>query len=108
MQDILSFLQSHTRDILSDVETLVRIESPSKYAEGINRVQDAAQGWLSEFGQVSRHPSGLGDTLHARVPGRAEERVVLLAHMDTVYPVGSWSNVWSVREEQAFGPGTYA
>src|SRR5690242_15810298 len=100
MQDILSFLQSHTQEILADVETLVRIESPSRYAEGLNRVQDVTQKWLSELGQVSRHEGALGDVVHARIGGGSEERVVLLAHMDTVYPVGSWSSLWTIKDDQ--------
>lgn len=107
MKKILSYLESHTADILSDVETLVRIETPSKYAEGINRVQDVNQSWLSPLGSINRHPSEFGDILHVRVAGRSEQRVVLLAHMDTVYPLGSWTNLWQVKDDQAFGPGTY-
>ncbi len=107
MKDILAFLQSHTPDILGDVETLVRIESPSKNPQGINRIQDITESWLSPFGAVSRHSSEFGDVLHAHIPGRSNERIVLLAHMDTVYPVGSWKDVWRVEGDHAFGPGTY-
>ena len=107
MKKILSYLESHTADILSDIETLVRIETPSKYVEGINHLQDVTQGWLSPFGTISRHPSEFGDILHAHIEGQSDLRVVLLAHMDTVYPLGSWTNVWQVKDDQAFGPGTY-
>ena len=107
MKKILSYLESHTTDILSDIETLVRIETPSKYAEGINHLQDVTQGWLSPFGTIRRHPSEFGDILHARIEGQSDLRVVLLAHMDTVYPLGSWTNVWQVKDDKAFGPGTY-
>ena len=107
MKDILSYLQNHTTDILSDVEALVRIESPSRHTEGINRIQDVTQSWLDPFGVVTRHSSEFGDVLHAHIPGRSEERLVLLAHMDTVYPIGSWKDLWWIDGEQAFGPGTY-
>jgi len=107
MNKILSYLESHTSDVLSDIEALVRIESPSKFSEGINRVQDVTQTWLSPFGQISRHPTEFGDIVHARITGQSANRVVLLAHMDTVYPLGSWANLWQVRDDQAYGPGTY-
>ncbi len=107
MKDILDFLQNHTNDILNDVETLVRIESPSRHVPGINQVQDVTEEWLSPFGHVERHPSEFGDVLHAHIPGESEERLVLLAHMDTVYPIGSWKDVWWVDGDDAFGPGTY-
>ncbi len=107
MNNILSYIESRTDEVLSDIETLVRIESPSKHSEGINRIQDVTQGWLSPFGQISRHPSEFGDILHARIEGQQANRVVLLAHLDTVYPLGSWTNLWQVKGEQAFGPGVY-
>jgi glutamate carboxypeptidase len=107
MKDILAFLYNHTNDILSDVETLVRIESPSRLADGINRIQDVTEEWLTSFGSVSRHPSEFGDILHAHIDGESQDRLVLLAHMDTVYPVGSWKDLWWVEGEHAFGPGSY-
>jgi glutamate carboxypeptidase len=107
MNNLLTYFKDHTNEILSDVETLVKIESPSKHSEGINRIQDITQSWLSPFGQVNRHPSEFGDILHARIPGQNTNRVVLLAHMDTVYPLGSWTELWQVKGDQAFGPGTY-
>jgi glutamate carboxypeptidase len=107
MKKILAYLENHIPNILSDVETLVRIETPSKHAEGINNIQDVTQGWLGPFGTINRHPSEFGDILHARIAGRSEERVVLLAHMDTVYPLGSWTTLWQVKDDQAFGPGAY-
>jgi glutamate carboxypeptidase len=107
MRDLLAFLQNHAADILADVETLIRIESPSKYAEGINRVQAVTRDWLHQLGEVNSHPGSLGDVVHARIPGQREQRIVLLAHVDTVYPVGAWREGWSVKDEQAFGPGTY-
>jgi glutamate carboxypeptidase len=107
MKNILSYLDNYISDILTDVETLVRIETPSKYVEGINRVQDVIQNWLSPLGSVTRHPSEFGDILHAHIAGRTENRIVLLAHLDTVYPLGSWSNLWQIKDDKAFGPGTY-
>ncbi len=107
MKDLLAFLQKHTNEILGDVETLVRIESPSRHSPGINQVQDVTEEWLSPFGEVERHPSELGDVLHAHIPGESDERLVLLAHMDTVYPIGSWKGLWWVEGDRAFGPGSY-
>jgi len=107
MKDILAFLHNHTNDMVGDVESLVRLESPSRYMEGINRIQDLAEEWLSPFGSVSRHPSDFGDVLHAHIEGESRDRLVLLAHMDTVYPIGSWKELWRIEGEHAFGPGTY-
>ncbi len=107
MKEMLSFLQDHTDDILSDIERLVRIESPSKYAEGVNRLQDVNEGWFGPFGHTSRHSSEFGDIVHAHVTGQSAERIVLLAHVDTVYPIGSWKDLWWIEGGHAYGPGTY-
>ena len=107
IKNILTYLENHTIDILADIEELVRIESPSNDVEGIQRVQDLTESWLGEFGQINRHPSPLGDVVHAHIQGQSSERNVFLAHIDTVHPVGSWRAVWSVKDDQAFGPGAY-
>lgn len=107
MRELLAYLREHTEDILGDVEKLVRIESPSHDREGINRVQDVNQQWYGSLGKVERTQTDLGDIVHATVAGENDERVVLLAHMDTVYPAGSWKNLWRVEDDRALGPGTY-
>ncbi len=107
MRELLPYLKDHTPDILQDIERLVRLESPSHDKEGINRVQDVNQEWFGSIGTVDRHHTDLGDVLHVRVPGETPRRTLLLAHMDTVYPVGSWRTVWKVEGEKALGPGTY-
>ncbi len=107
MKNILEYLQSHTNDILSDIEKMARIESPSKNREGINQVQDVAQNWLGSIGTVKRHANEVGDVLHAQIQGQSSERVVLLAHVDTVYPLGAWKEIWSIKDDLAYGPGTY-
>jgi glutamate carboxypeptidase len=107
LKNILAYLESHSSDILRDVQTLVEIESPSNYREGIDHVLHVVEDWLTPIGQVTRHSSESGDVLHARITGKSQERVVLLAHMDTVYPLGSWKGLWSIKDERAFGPGIY-
>jgi len=107
MKELLSYLNAHTADILADIERLVRLESPSRDKAGLDRVQDVNQQWLSAFGRVSRRPTNTGDILHLQVEGATSARVLLLAHMDTVYPVGSWQDIWRVDGDKAFGPGAY-
>jgi len=105
--EIHSYLQEHASQMLSDLERLVRLESPSNDRVGINRVQDVNAEWFGSMGDLSRHPTDGGDLLHVRVPGAVTDRVLLLAHVDTVYPVGSWKEIWRIEGEKALGPGTY-
>ena len=108
MQAIFEHLKASTSSILSDIETLVRLESPSTDAPRINAVQDKLQSWLEPLGTISRTPHELGDILHCRIKGNSSNRVVLLAHADTVYSVGAWkTGLWRIEGDQAFGPGSY-
>ncbi len=107
MKEVLPYLKQHAPDMLSDIERLVRLESPSHDQEGINRVQDVNQEWFSSVGTIDRTKTDLGDILHVRAGGDSPERILLLAHMDTVYPVGSWQTIWKIEGDNAFGPGTY-
>ncbi len=107
MRELLPYLQDHTPGILKDIERLVRLESPSYDRERINRVQDVNQEWFGPLGHVDRKPTELGDIVHVRVPGSNQSRILLLAHMDTVYPVGSWQTIWKVGGDRALGPGIY-
>jgi glutamate carboxypeptidase len=108
MQAIFEHLKANTSKILTDIETLVRLESPSTDAARINAVQDTLQAWLKPFGEIQRTPHELGDILQCRIAGRSSRRVVLLAHADTVYAVGAWkTGLWRIESDQAFGPGGY-
>jgi glutamate carboxypeptidase len=44
--------------------------------------------------------------LRLRRPGSGS-RVMLCAHFDTVWPVGSWKDRWSERDGRIYGPGVY-
>ena len=107
MQRLLEHVQTNLQPLLADIESLVRLESPSRDAAGVNAVVDAVQAWLAPMGTAARHGSELGDTLRVTIPGQTGERVVLLAHADTVYPRGAWSQPWRVDGDRALGPGAY-
>jgi glutamate carboxypeptidase len=107
MQEIHTFLGQSTNAMLSDIETLVRLESPSKDASAINKVQDQIQAMLEKFGTVKRHSHDLGDILHVQIAGVSSDRVLLMGHADTVYPHGTWKENWRVEGDKVFAPGSY-
>lgn len=107
MQELNAYILQHSGEMLDDLERLVRLESPSNNRTGINLVQDMTATWFGALGAIRRHPTNLGDVLHVRVSGPADGRIVLLAHVDTVYPVGSWRESWRIDGDKALGPGTY-
>jgi glutamate carboxypeptidase len=56
--------------------------------------------------QVAEEMDGFGPLLRLTYPGTAT-RVLLLAHYDTVWPLGSWPILWSERDGKVEGPGIY-
>jgi glutamate carboxypeptidase len=103
-------LERKLEDILGRVSALVREESPTSRYDAVSAAQEKAAGWAEELeGRVERHArSGSGGVLEARFGNPEDERrpVLLLGHLDTVWPVGTLERMpWRVEDGWAFGPG---
>jgi glutamate carboxypeptidase len=96
--------------ILHGIADWVAIESPTFDRGAVNRMMDVASGAMADLGAtISRHPGrdDLGDAVVARI-GPDEPGILLLAHLDTVHPVGSLDGALPRREgDRFFGPGAY-
>src|SRR5262245_23201883 len=99
--------------LLAELIEWVKIESPTYEPAAVNRMQSFIAARIGGLGfQVERLPGreGLGDILCCRRPGRTEEAgLLLIAHADTVHPVGTLAGKLSVRREgdKCFGPAIY-
>ncbi len=103
-------LQSYQRELLDRLELLVNIDSGTGQIEGINSIMLYLEHWLRDIGfAVELHPSDLyGKNLVARRQGQGGGylRLLLIGHVDTVYPQGSVAiQPFHVRDGVAFGPG---
>lgn len=104
---ILEHFRKRQAVFLDELRELVAIETPTGDA---HRLNDAAE-WLAErlapFGDLTRTAiSGHGTLLHLHRPG-TENRVMLSGHLDTVWPVGAWSELWREADGRIYGPGIY-
>ena len=85
--------QGAEKAFCEDWKTLVDIDSPTGYTEGITKVGRIIISKLQAIGaQVHTFPAGEGsEEVHVRgtLRGRGKGRILLQAHMDTVMPVGS-------------------
>ena len=96
--------------MLARLEALVRIESPSQDKLAVDRAVSLVAGWAEELGgRVRRHRHAkFGDSLHCRFgprPGKVAP-VLLLGHLDTVWPVGTLEKMpFVVTGERVAGPG---
>ena len=93
------------------MRALVEIESPSDDKSAVNRcVETAAEMAASLGGRVRRHRQRqYGDVLELRFGPRSKhtQPVMLLGHLDTVWPLGTLRMMpFRVAEGRVWGPGT--
>ncbi|HEY7605756.1 MAG TPA: M20 family metallopeptidase [Actinomycetes bacterium] len=118
---LLAPLRERYPEVLARIEELVNIDSGSYSAAGVNQVADRCQARFQETGwTVERHPHRpgpawpgppLGDVVVGRRAGRRPvaaggRRLLLLAHMDTVFDEGTAAaRPFATRDGRAYGPG---
>lgn len=109
MLDLLEFCASRQVALRSDVEALVRLESPSTAKAAVDRCGVALARMLEALGaHVTPVPQTTrGDHIRAEFGG-GPKQVLLLGHFDTVWDVGQLERM-PLREENGrlFGPGVY-
>ncbi len=96
---------------------LVEMESPSDDKAAVDRAGNLVQGWAQSMGaKVKRHrQKHYGDVLElqfglapsrASCGGRRQGRVLLLGHLDTVWPLGTLRQMpWRESNGRLCGPG---
>jgi glutamate carboxypeptidase len=92
--------------MLEDLRALVECESPSEDLAACMRVVELAA-------EISKRVTGAKGAVveESGRPvfwlGSKSPKVVLLAHLDTVWPIGSFIPTWKVEGDIARGPGCY-
>jgi glutamate carboxypeptidase len=94
---------------LTTLRTLVEHESPSHDATAANRLAGRLAALLEDDGwRVERlSAEGVGDIVRARLAGEGSgEATLLLAHYDTVWPLGTLAEMpWRRDGDRVAGPG---
>ncbi len=92
--------------MLADLEALVRCESPSDDLAACQSVvslaSEIAERVLGKAAQVKE--------IEGRPVfwwGAQEPEIVVLAHLDTVWPHGSYQPIWQIEGDVLRGPGTF-
>ena len=92
---------------LESLEALVRCESPTEDLEACNEVmQIAAEIALSVLGEPARILQVKGRPVFWW--GDENPEIVLLAHLDTVWPKSSFQPIWNVTGDVIRGPGVFS
>ena len=95
---------------LTGLRAWVACESPTFDAAAVNRAMDAAARDLAVAGaSVGRIPGrmGFGDCVRAAFPHprAGTPGVLVMGHLDTVHPIGSFAAPWARDDEWCYGPG---
>ena len=108
---LLDYFLAHQEEMIQMLGDLVMLESPSSEREAVNAVADyLTEAFAAQGAQVERLPqTAFGD--HLRVEwGGGEDQVLLVGHMDTVWPLGEVETrpfQISADGKRATGPGVF-
>lgn len=103
-------------EVLAGIVEWVTIESPSHDGKSVNKVVDHVEGQFRDLGlKLERIPGrdGFGDILECKTtPAMSQgegKGILVLAHLDTVHPIGMIEKDLKIRREgdSIFGPGIY-
>jgi glutamate carboxypeptidase len=108
MMNLIPFLESALPQFLSDLGALVNVDCGTYTKAGV----DFCGAWINTRGrewgwEMERFPvQEFGDCYLARLRGHGQGRVLLLGHLDTVYPEGVAAERPLRREaDRLIGPG---
>jgi glutamate carboxypeptidase len=114
MSVLLNHFTTHQAAILKSIRELVERETKSREAARLDEIAKFVAGQLRDFGgQIELIPQpGYGTHLRARFNfdhGASERRVLVIGHLDTVWPVGTLERLpFRVTPEgRAHGPGIF-
>lgn len=96
--------------VVKTLEKLVNIETGTGTADGMAAMSDLLEAELKALGlSVSRSKAVgavVGDNIVGRLEGKGGKKLLLMAHMDTVYVKGTLAKApFRVDGNRAFGPG---
>jgi glutamate carboxypeptidase len=109
----LPVLRREKRHMVRLLGEFVRMESPSFDKEAIDRLgKKVASEWRQRGAKVEvLHQKERGNHLRAELwlgQGRPEGQILVLGHLDTVYPRGTLENMpFRIARGNAWGPGTF-
>lgn len=107
MPELLAAARSRADDLVAGVRTLVEVESPSADVEACRAVASTTaqlmQSWLGTPARIREHG---GRPVVQWGPDRP--KVLLLGHIDTVWPIGTLERIpWAIEGDRMRGPGVF-
>ena len=93
-------------DYLKDLKRVIDINSYTKNKAGVDKVGEVFDEWLGAIGFDITHYRRelIGEHRYYTSPDRPGKKLLLLGHLDTVFPEGKFEG-YSEDEEWIYGPG---
>ena len=117
-QDLLAAAKQEQAALLTTLEQLCAIETGSRELAGLQKMSELLAARLRALGgeveilepaevyRMDDTPEQLGRTVKALFRGKGTKKLLLIAHMDTVYPAGMLARQpFGIREDRAYGLG---
>ncbi|WIT11752.1 glutamate carboxypeptidase [Paucibacter sediminis] len=115
---LLQAAEAERPALLKTLEQLVAVESGSRETAGLGQIAELLAGRLKGLGaeiewleprevyRMEDTPETLARHLKAQWRGKGSKKLLLIAHMDTVYPAGMLAQQpFGLREDRAYGLG---
>ena len=119
VEPVYSLVRKEKPALIATLRQLVGIESGSRDREGLDTIAGVLKDRLAALGgkvelveagadavRLFDTPPRIGRAVLARFEGTGRRKIMLLAHMDTVYPRGTLAKrPFRVEGSRAYGPG---
>ena len=119
VEPLLALAKKERQPFLDTLKELVSVETGSRDLEGLDRAAKLIAGRLSALGgkvvlvdptegayRMEDTPAKIGKVVHARFEGKGAKKILLLAHMDTVYLRGMIAKQpFRIEGDRAYGLG---
>lgn len=106
---MLTFCESHCDLMVTEIERLVRAESPSTDKPAVDTCGRLLAGQLEGIGMRVEHlyRREAGNHIRAEI-GAGDHQILLLGHFDTVWPAGQLERMpIRIEEGRFYGPGVF-
>jgi hypothetical protein len=118
VEPVLAQARANRQPLLDTLKEVVQIESGSRDKEGLDKLSELIAGKLRALGgdvrfieasdvyKMEDTPEQIGRMVHATFKGKGAKKIMLIAHMDTVYVKGMYEKQpFRVEGDKAYGLG---
>lgn len=109
--NLINHFKERQPEMLAAIRSLVEMESPTLDAARTTALAECLASQFAHAGaavQLQPGPNGVSLLAHVGADSTSTKPVMLLGHLDTVWPVGALQRMpFRIENERAYGPGIF-